>query len=430
MKNRLKVLKTTVSIIFVSIFLLSSCSKQSRNSKIVLNYWDCMPPAEPAGRGIQEAIKTFKKQNPDIDIKYQYITWGEFDSKLQTAIAGELPPDIVMVDRFRVGSYASHNALTILDEYIKKDKINPGDYWECCWNEVVYNGNVWAIPHLTDARALYYRVDHFKEAGLDPDKPPKTWDELYEYAKKLTKKDKNGRLERIGFLPYFGNTWVYLWGWLNGGEFIKNGKFTINDPKIVSALDWTIKFEQLYGGPQIVDTTTSGYGSKELDPFIMGRLSMRIDVDYYMRYLEKYGPKIEYRVAPPPAPKGKESITWSGGFAYAIPRGAKNPDVSWKFIKFITSKEEQLKYAKVSQGIPSIKEAAKDPFFTDNPKYKVFVDLMNVSKYRPVTPVASYLWDELAKTIEYVRLGKKTAKQALDDVQEKVSAELNRITKK
>jgi len=419
-------MKFKVMMVLLMFFLIG-CKSKELLQKSTLNYWDCMPPTDSGGIAIKELIKDFEQKNPGIEVKYQYITWGEFDNKLLTSIAGGLPPDVVMIDRFRVGSYGYHNALMILDDFVKKDKINAKNYWECCWNEIIYNRHIWAIPHFTDVRALFYRVDHFKEAGLDPDKPPKTWDELYEYAKKLTKRDKYNRFERIGFLPYYGNTWLYLWGWLNGGEFMKDGKITINDHRIVEALDWTIKFEQLYGGPQIVNTAISGYGNKEMDPFIMGRLSMKIDGDYQVRYIEKYGPNIEYRVAPPPAPKGRKTLTWSGGFAYAIPRGVKNPDISWKFVKFITSKEAQLKYTKICQGIPSLIEVTKEPFYTNNPKYKVFIDLMKVSRYRPVTPVGSYLWNELEKSVEYVRAGSKTAQQALNEAQEKVTQELIRM---
>jgi hypothetical protein len=58
-----------------------------------------------------------------------------------------------------------------------------------------------------------------------------------------------------------------------------NNKPTVNDPRIVEALEWTIKFEEIYGGPGVIDVTISGYGSKEMDPFIMGKLSMKIDGD-------------------------------------------------------------------------------------------------------------------------------------------------------
>jgi ABC-type glycerol-3-phosphate transport system substrate-binding protein len=217
---------------------------------------------------------------------------------------------------------------------------------------------------------------------------------------------------------------------MNGGEFMKNGKLTVNDPKIVQALEWTMAFEKMYGGPQVVDSMTSGYGTKEMDPFIMGRLAMKIDTDYSIKYLEKYGPKIEYRIAPPPAPKGMPTVTWSGGFAYAVPKGSKNSDLAWQFVKHMTNAASQLQFGKTSSCIPGQKAAVKDPFFTDDPKYKVFLDIMKVSKYRPVTPIASRLWDELVKAVEYVRVGKKTAKQALDDVQNIVDNEMTRLEKK
>ena len=417
-------------ILTIGCFLtLSGCPKKETGKKVI-NYWDSMPPTEPVGMAIRSLMKEFEEKNPSIKIKYQYITWGELNTKLQASIVGGNPPDVVLLDRFVTGSYAFREALTPLDSYIQKDGIKSKDFWPACWNEVVYDGKVWAIPHHTDARALYYRVDDFKEVGLDPDKPPKTWDELFEYAKKLTKRDEKGRILRIGFLPYYGNTWLYLWGWLNGGEFMIDNKPTVNDPKIVEALDWTIKFEDYYGGAGAIDVTVSGYGSKEMDPFIMGKLSMRIDGDWYISVLEKFGPKVEYRIAPPPAPAGRKSLTWSGGFAYCIPKGAKNPEEAWQFIKFMVSKESQLKCGKMSSRIPALIEVSKDPFYVTHPKYKVFIDLMKVSRYRPVSPIANIIWDELDKATQYARLKKKTPKQALDDANEKIKIELEKISQK
>jgi multiple sugar transport system substrate-binding protein len=113
-----KLLVVLVSCFVIAALFLTSCSKKD-DGKTTLIYWDCMPPSEPVGIGIKNLIAEFEKLNPKVTVKHLYITWAEFDTKLQTAISGSMPPDVVMVDRFRVGSYASHGALSELDSFVK-----------------------------------------------------------------------------------------------------------------------------------------------------------------------------------------------------------------------------------------------------------------------------------------------------------------------
>ena len=137
-----------------------------------------------------------------------------------------------MAGQFTVGSWAIRDAFLPLDKYIERDGIKAEDYYKACWDEVVYEGKVYGLPWNTDARALYYNKDIFAAEGLDH--PPRDWDELYEYAKKLTNYNKDkGYYERIGFAPQYGNSWLYLYGWLNGGKFMIDNGRTCNlaDPR-------------------------------------------------------------------------------------------------------------------------------------------------------------------------------------------------------
>ncbi len=406
-------------VLSISVLLFAGCtvSQKEGKGKLVLNYWDTMPPMDKVGMAIRDLIKEYNSTHTNIFIKTTYIEWSKFNDKLMTAIVGGAPPDVVLLDRFVTASYAARKALVPLDELIKKDKIKSSDFFKACWDECVYNGKVWSIPHHTDIRALYYRVEDFQSVGLDPNKPPRTWKELEEYAKKLTIRDNNGTLERIGFIPQWGNTSMYMWGWLNGGKFMVGNKVTCNDPRIVEALNWVVKFNDWYGR-RAVEGAAQSYGQRDMDPFITGQLSMKIDGDWYLGILKQYGPRVKFKVASPPAPKGKKSITWSGGFALAIPKGTKYQKEVWEFIKYMISYESQLKYAKAAYRIPALKKAAHDKFFTEDPYYKVFIKLMEVTKFRPVTPVANYYWSQLEKAMEYSILHRKSPKTALEDAAE------------
>ena len=147
-----------------------------------------------------------------------------------------------------------------LSELIERDRdkpmgVKPEDYYDPCWKEAIYQGKVYAIPNTTDDRFLFYNRTMFRRAGLDPDRPPRTWSELLDYAKKLTIADKNGAIKQIGFIPNWGNSWLYLYSWQNQGEFMSpDGRTcTMNNQYSVDALKYMVSVYDELGGARKVD---------------------------------------------------------------------------------------------------------------------------------------------------------------------------------
>jgi hypothetical protein len=130
-----------------------------------------------------------------------------------------------------VGEWACRGAFLQLDEHLKSAGVNEADFYPAAWKEAVFQDHVYAIPYNIDGRALYYNKALLKEAGFVDEKgnakAPRDWDELEKYAIALTKRDQHGRITQLGFAPNYGNSWLFLYAWLNGGEFVSpNGKST------------------------------------------------------------------------------------------------------------------------------------------------------------------------------------------------------------
>jgi multiple sugar transport system permease protein len=175
--------------------------------------------------------------------------------KLSTAIAGGVPPDLVNQDRFTVGDWASRDAFEPLDDLIARDAAKPDgirekDYYPATWKEAVYEGKVYGVPNTTDDRALYWNKTIFRKAGLDPDKPPRTWEELREVALKLTKYDKQGNITQVGYMPNYGNVWLYMYSWQNEGNFMSpDGRTcTMASQPNVEALQYITDLTKALGG--------------------------------------------------------------------------------------------------------------------------------------------------------------------------------------
>lgn len=403
--------------------------------------------------------------------------------RLLCSIAGGDPPDLVWFDRFAVGEWAARGAFRSLQDFYEADlEEHPDDpltikeelIYPPCWHEANYRGELFAVPADTDNRALYYNLDLFEKyademiaAGcVDPEDParvgpPRTWAQLKKATEILTEYDENGTLARVGFIPNYGNSWLYIYGWLNGGKFMSDDGLTctLNDPRIVEALVYVTELYDIMGGAQGVNAFQSSHEGADLDPFLAGKIAMRIDGDAYIKQIANLRRDMRFGVALAPAPEGKERLGWCGGWSWVIPEGAKHPREAWELAKYFSSRRAyQIKSDAIRQQdraagnvfLPNISARIdttlwamehyvyRDPTIAPHLKEakRVFVEAMPISKYRPVTPVGQLLWNEQVRSLEagiYRRYHpddvRANAKAALDRSTAVVQKELDRIFK-
>ncbi len=413
-------------------------------------------------KGLDAQVAEFERRNPDIDVSLLSMGAGGMDpQKLMTSIAGNVPPDVINQDRFTIGDWASRDTFRALDDLLRANPgpIRPQDYYRACWQEAVYKGHVYAIPSGTDDRALFYNKTLFREAGLDPNRPPRTWEELAADAVKLTQKNPDGSFRSIGFIPNYGNSWLYLYSWQNGGEFMDpTGRVcTLANPRTESALAFMTRVYDSLGGVEKVNAYQAGFQGNELDPFLTNKIAMKVDGSWVLSNIARYAPDLNFAVAPAPVPaarlagkppfKGQDPyITWAGGFSLAIPRGAHHIQEAWRFIQWMNTVESNLiasaaqrryNFSKGRPYVPSLSAnqkinaavfaqfAPKSQALRDS--LKLFIDMMPSAKFRPVTFVGQRLWDEHVRAFEQATRHKKTPHEALVDGQRVVQKELNKV---
>lgn len=439
-------------------------------------------PGGPAAGPTDDVVRAFERWSRERNAKdptkpvYSVIS-GQTAAYDQTAdptrflisVAGGEPPDVIIFDRYAIAEWSARSAFLALDDYIAadernnvRDRVRPEDFYKSCWDEAMYQGRIYGIPSGVDDRALVYNRDMLKQAGLvDPKtgeaKPPRTWEELREYNKKLSKRDEFGRLSVLGFAPNYGNSWLYMFGWLAGGEFMsKDGRTcTLNNPAIVYALTFMRDVYNDVGGYSQVMSFQAGFQGGFLDPFIQGKVAMKIDGSWQLTQLAQYGRDVDFGVVAPPMPAariaaGDTESSWNGGWAYAIPVNARHKDAAWDFIRFFVSDTGFLVFAEgqranaESQGFPYIPDNTPKPKMNEllfgkyvypNPNVpervkegaRVFLRLIPNARYRPITPVGQLLWNQQVFAMEEALYGHKTPKEALDYGTSVVQRDLNRF---
>ncbi len=426
----------------------------------------------PDTKGLEAVVHAFEAANPDVHVRVLSMGAGGMNPQKQmTAIVGGSPPDIIQQDRFSMADWASRGAFLPLDDLIARDRNTDSDcptpekFYPAAWAEAVYEGKVYGIPDGADNRALYWNREIFRAkaaelraAGLNPDRPPRTWSEVKAYNKVLTEFKPDGTLMQAGFMPNFGNSWFYMFAFQNNAKFMSDdGKHcTLDSPPAEEALQFMLDCYEQLGGYENARAFEAGFGVRQLDGFYGGRVAMKIDGDWSLNNLARYAPTMDVAVAPPPVPDDRfyhrglftnekdTFITWMGGFCQVIPRGARNVEDAWRYIKFALSlKGKTIKLDadrrwQISRGHPYIsgqmanleanrmilnRYAPADEKFRKS--LEVHVSLMQVSRVRPPTFVGQLLWDQHVEAMDKTLRRQMSAKAALQAGQAVVQRELD-----
>ena len=382
--------------------------------------------------------KAFEDSHPDIGIKAVYAANDlSTNAKLFTAIAAGNPPDVTWIDGPQVSEWAARGALEPLDEQLAAAGITEEDYWTPSWIQTVYNGKVWALTYGSDPNfGFFWNKDIFEEVGLDPEKPPLTIEEMGAMAEKIAKVD-GGRIDRLGFIPwnvYGSANSMVTWGWAFGGDFYdpEAQKVTADNPNNVKALEWMVDYAEKYDPTQI-SGFVAGFGTGEQHPFLTGKLAMAPLGPWELSNINKYAPDLKYGITfLPQGPDGAEPhSSWVGGWTIGIPKGAKNKDAAFEFVKWISTSDEatNIMGSNFTQ-FPGYKNSPYYEKVQTDPLLKPFYDILVETRHqRPVMPAQAFYMGALATAVDNAIFGKSTPEEALAEVTTTTQKELDRILK-
>ncbi|WP_428940461.1 extracellular solute-binding protein [Fontivita pretiosa] len=445
------------------------------------------------GEDIYNLIHEFEQANPQYRVVMSSAaardTTGDAQ-RLLCAIAGGVPPDVVWFDRFAIGEWAARGALTDLRPMLAaQDPSDPyfirlEEYYDWTIAEASYAPpgsdqppGIYGIPCSADVRAFFVNTDILRQGGYVDERgeplPPRTWEELREYANRLTvyrvPGDKRSGIVRLGFAPNVGNSWLYMYAWQAGGELMNPQRtaVTMTSPPVIRALRYMVEVYDELGGVGQVNAFQEAQQGGDLDPFLRGALAMKIDGDVFIEAIADWRPNMELGVYAPPMPAdrlaaGAQPVTWSGGFAYVIPATARHKEGAFKFIQFLTSEhgyrllERGRRERKQSEGrlyLPRcngnrrLYEAIVRETVDQNPDvprniklaYKTFRELLPITRIRPVTPIGQLLWNQHVRAYDAAvnhafreqaqRSGKDEVELALAAMQVDAQRELDNILK-
>ncbi|MBI3972003.1 MAG: ABC transporter substrate-binding protein [Chloroflexi bacterium] len=419
--------------------LLAACGPQADTKpklpkeKQRVEWWG---PANPAVDAVVAAANASDRQ---LDVQMTPQSVGITDAsraKFTAAVAAGTPPDLVYVDRYLARSFGALKMIGPLDASIKRSKSwKAEDFWPHLIKDVSWKGSIWGTPFTTDVRAFYWNKALFMDAGLDPDRPPATWDAVEAAADRILKRQADGSLERVGFVPTWGNPPTFyaffLYLWQAGGEFLSadENKPAFNSPEGLRALEWMVKQVTKVGGLKAVQPLTTGFqAGPGRDVFTIGRLGMQYHTSSIKAVYDQNVPDVKIGVGPLPLPSGGRPMNYAGGFALSIPAAARQPDAAWRLSEFLVTKDTQLLWVRGVSTIPVLKAVATSAEYQQgDAARKVFVDeLVRGAKWVPTIPGTVDVLNAFGKEFTAAISGEKAPRDALNAAAAQVQVVLDR----
>lgn len=403
-------------------------------AKVKLTYWTA-----DGGTSLETArmlAKEYMELNPNVEVEVVFVPreQGTY-TKLITAVVGGNPPDVAYIDRTMIPSLAVRGTLESLTKYAKRDNISRDQYYGGAWDDCTWGGHVWAIPMEADpCGLLFWNKAVFEEAGLDPERPPETIAELDRMAEKITRVREDGSFDRVGFAPWWNMGFVpWTWGWAFGGEFYdeETKRITANHPRNIMAFEWVQSYAKKYDIKRLASFQTTYFLAEAADAFFTGRIGMKLDGIWTFGSIKRYAPDLRFGwdLFPRYADGGRHP-NFILGLSLGIPKGAKHKDEAWRFIKWMTGPYAATKWAHRNSYLPANLEAASNEVFMRDSNYVRMIEQMKeVYDHPPVIPAIGLYTSSIQEAQQAVIYGKKSPKEALDDVTRKVQEELDQFIK-
>ena len=306
--------------------------------------------------------EAFHKAHPDITVKPVYTgSYQDSIVKAMTAAKAGNAPDVAILLSTDMFTLIDNDLIEPIDAVATSDsdKVWIKSFYPAFMENSQADGHTWGIPFQRSTIVQYWNKDAFKAAGLDPEKAPKTWDEMVSFGKKLTKKDASGRVTQWGVeIPSSGFPY-----WLFQALAIENGVNLMNQagtevyydkPEVIAAVQYWVDLVNKYKvhPPGIVE-----WGTTPKD-FFERKVAMIWTTTGNLTNV-KNNAKFDFGVAMLPANKQRGSPTGGGNFYLFKKSTPQQREAAFKFIKWATSPERAAQWG-IDTGYVAVRKDAWD----------------------------------------------------------------------
>jgi len=392
-------------------------------AKATVELWFDLSGAQ--AKHVESVAAKFNKEFPHIEVRTSVVPSADMPTKLATALAAGSPPDICYIGApSLVANVIGAGKVEPLDKY--RPEITGMDWLEAAKKLVIRDGHMYGVPVNCGVMGLYYNADLYKASGLDPDKPPATWDELLNNAKAIAKPDKAiwGHYFCTKPVPLTADRFWLSYLWQAGGEWLSpdESEVAFNSAAGVEALQFYVDMVHKHKVTPMKAIDNLSMGT-EFETGNIGHMTL-----YAMWVVRAKVMKFPVRTAKLPRHKGEATGTGMG--VVPIFKDAKRKEEAWTFLDWLMKPANAIEWNRGLGNLPTRLSLRLEPAWKqvvkENPLIEPFAEGLPTARLEYVGPGALEIAKVVAVGIEGAVFGQKSAKQALDEA----AKEANEILKR
>ncbi|MFC5800138.1 sugar ABC transporter substrate-binding protein [Streptomyces formicae] len=366
-----------------------------------LEFWMYQPTLPQQSEAIQKLKEGFEKEN-NVKVKIVEVPKDDYNTKLASALSSGGGPDAGYLDQPLVASYALDGSV----QKVPAGTIDETAYFAGALETNRVGGDLYGVPIAHTTVALFYNKKFVKT-------PPKTWDELLATSEAVHKAHPDVAGVNVPKGDGYGAWIIPAFVGSAGGTMADTEakKVTFDDQPAVEAVTlWT---DLLKSSPRKITDTADSFGHE--------RAAMTFTGPWDVAAFKDKFPDLDFGVAPLPVkntPAGN-----IGGENSVVFKGAKDSELAWKWLEYLTDTEHNGALANALSGFPANQKAADKAALSADPSYRVFVEQLAVAQARPAVPEWIQINDDfVAVALDEAFRGKATPQAALTEGADKARA--------
>ena len=378
------------------------------SSQVTIDFWELSVGEEL----MRSLLDKFESQNPGIKVRFQQLSWDYGLDKLITSIAAGNAPDLTELGTDWVPQFSSTGVLRDLT-----DQMAPLRDQYLLWDSVTYKGRVYGVPWLAGTRLMFYNRALFAQAGLNPDKPPTTWEELKKAAQAIRALGP----QVYGFGIHVGEPYApwqeflpFAWG--NEAQILNPAwtKCLLNQPPMVEALKFYASLKP--------------YALVERQPqvnqlFAEGKIGIQISGSWNFALIPRMNPTLNFGVGLLPKPSATHGTpaAFAGGEVLTLLKGSKHPDAALKLALFLIQEEQAMAIAEAQRNIvPTAVSAIHHPYYQTHPEQRMMFEQVRYAVAPPAHPNWVEIQEKITRVIEEVILNDRAPEKALQQATDEI----------
>jgi ABC-type glycerol-3-phosphate transport system substrate-binding protein len=409
----------------ILIFTMAACSdegestggKIDKNSSATLTVWIHPFVGEELKDQQKEVFDnmaaSFKKEYPNVKVKFEEIPWANREQKLLTALAANEGPDVFYLIPDIMAQFADQGVLSPITDLLGDD-WDKDDFEQSSIDAVTYDGEMYGLPILREVQTYVYNTKILKEIGGDPKNLPETWEEFDELAQKA--KDK-GYFARSFEGANTANATLFPLVWQSGGEVIsKNGNVQIDNEDGVEAFE---RIHTWYKEGLIPKDSINTLD--HLTPFVEGKILAVWGAGITISSLKERGFK-DYVIGPPL--KQEEMATFGTTGMFVVPNSSKNKELAAQLVKEMTNKESAEAFNSLTKFIPARKSATE--IYKNDQDMAKMTEYVQYASPGVIHPVARSVMPAIQAELQAMMEGSKKPKEAAEAVAKAIEEEMGK----